>query len=109
MNKCPYAMCNYPEGECDGSCDIERAVEAERQRIIDANAPEIERVNKHIAKLEKQLNEAMWQYGVWRRKAERGDALLRTCLEALNRSDYLGWQLNIPITKAIREHLQETE
>jgi hypothetical protein len=32
--------------------------------------------------------------------------LLRQCLEALNRSDYLGWQLNIPIIKALRKRLE---
>ena len=30
-------------------------------------------------------------------------------LEALNRSDYLGWQLNIPIIKALRAALEEPE
>ena len=34
--------------------------------------------------------------------------LLRQCLEALNRSDYLGWQLNIPIIKALRKRLEGT-
>jgi hypothetical protein len=32
--------------------------------------------------------------------------LLRQCLEALNRSDYLGWQINIPIIKALKERLK---
>jgi hypothetical protein len=32
--------------------------------------------------------------------------LLKQCLEALNRSDYLGWQLNIPIIKALKERLE---
>ena len=31
--------------------------------------------------------------------------LMQQALEALNRSDYLGWQLNIPIIKALRERL----
>ena len=30
-------------------------------------------------------------------------------MEALNRSDYLGWQLNIPIIKALRERLAQPE
>ncbi len=29
--------------------------------------------------------------------------------QALNRSDYLGWQLNIPIIKALRERLAQPE
>ncbi len=33
-------------------------------------------------------------------------ALLRQCLEALNRSDYLGWQLQIPLIKALKERLK---
>jgi len=32
--------------------------------------------------------------------------LLRQCLEALSRNDYLGWQLNIPIIKALKERLK---
>jgi hypothetical protein len=35
-------------------------------------------------------------------------ALLQQCLEALNRSDYLGWQFNIPIIKELRERLTQT-
>jgi hypothetical protein len=35
--------------------------------------------------------------------------LMRQALEALNRSDYLGWQLNIPIIKALRERLAQPE
>ena len=31
--------------------------------------------------------------------------LMQQALDALNRSDYLGWQLNIPIIKALRERL----
>lgn len=30
-------------------------------------------------------------------------------LEALNRSDYLGWQFNIPVIKALRAALAEPE
>ena len=33
--------------------------------------------------------------------------LMQQALEALNRSDYLGWQLNIPIIKALRAALAE--
>lgn len=33
--------------------------------------------------------------------------LLRQCLDALNRSDYLGWQLNIPIIKALKKRLEK--
>ena len=35
--------------------------------------------------------------------------LMQQALEALNRSDYLGWQLNIPIIKALRERLAQPE
>ena len=35
--------------------------------------------------------------------------LMQWALEALNRSDYLGWQLNIPIIKALRERLAQPE
>jgi hypothetical protein len=35
--------------------------------------------------------------------------LMQQALEALNRSDYLGWQLNIPIIKTIRERLAKPE
>ena len=35
--------------------------------------------------------------------------LMQKALEALNRSDYLGWQLNIPIIKALRERLAQPE
>ena len=35
--------------------------------------------------------------------------LIQQALEALNRSDYLGWQLNIPIIKALRERLAQPE
>ena len=35
--------------------------------------------------------------------------LMQQALEALNRSDYLGWQFNIPIIKALRERLAQTE
>ena len=34
---------------------------------------------------------------------------MKLALEALNRSDYLGWQLNIPIIKALRERLAQPE
>jgi hypothetical protein len=34
---------------------------------------------------------------------------MQQALEALNRSDYLGWQLNIPIIKALRERLAQPE
>ena len=33
--------------------------------------------------------------------------LMQQALDALNRSDYLGWQLNIPIIKALRERLAQ--
>ena len=33
--------------------------------------------------------------------------LMQQALEALNRSDYLGWQVNIPIIKALRERLAQ--
>lgn len=35
--------------------------------------------------------------------------VMQLALEALNRSDYLGWQLNIPIIKALRERLAQPE
>ena len=35
--------------------------------------------------------------------------LMQQALEALNRSDYLGWQLNIPIIKSLRERLAQPE
>ena len=35
--------------------------------------------------------------------------LMQQALEALNRSDYLGWQLNIPIIKSLREWLAQPE
>jgi len=35
--------------------------------------------------------------------------LMQQALEALNRSDYLGWQFNIPIIKALRERLAQPE
>ena len=35
--------------------------------------------------------------------------LMQQALEALNRSDYLGWQLNIPIIKALRERLAKED
>lgn len=35
--------------------------------------------------------------------------LMQQALEALNRSDYLGWQLNIPIIKALRERLAQED
>ncbi len=35
--------------------------------------------------------------------------LMQQALEALNRSDYLGWQVNIPIIKALRERLAQQE
>jgi hypothetical protein len=35
--------------------------------------------------------------------------LMQQALEALNRSDYLGWQLNIPIIKALRKRLAQPE
>jgi hypothetical protein len=35
--------------------------------------------------------------------------LMQQAAEALNRSDYLGWQLNIPIIKALRERLAQPE
>ena len=35
--------------------------------------------------------------------------LMQQALEALSRSDYLGWQLNIPIIKALRERLAQPE
>lgn len=35
--------------------------------------------------------------------------LMQQALEALNRSDYLGWQLNIPIITALRERLAQPE
>ena len=35
--------------------------------------------------------------------------LMQQALEALNRSDYLGWQLNIPIIKALHERLAQPE
>jgi hypothetical protein len=34
---------------------------------------------------------------------------MQQALEALNRSDYLGWQLNIPIIKALRERLAKED
>ena len=37
------------------------------------------------------------------------EKLMQQALEALNRSDYLGWQLNIPIIKALRERLAQPE
>jgi hypothetical protein len=33
--------------------------------------------------------------------------LMQQAVEALNRSDYLGWQFNIPIIKALRERLAQ--
>ena len=35
--------------------------------------------------------------------------LMQQALEALSRSDYLGWQLIIPIIKALRERLAQPE
>jgi Mg2+ and Co2+ transporter CorA len=35
--------------------------------------------------------------------------LMQQALESLNRSDYLGWQLNIPIIKALRERLAKED
>lgn len=35
--------------------------------------------------------------------------LMQRALDALNRSYYLGWQLNIPIIKALRERLAQPE
>jgi len=35
--------------------------------------------------------------------------LMQQALEALNRSDYLGWQFNIPIIKALRERLAKED
>lgn len=35
--------------------------------------------------------------------------LLEQALEALSRSDYLGWQLNIPIIKSLRERLAQPD
>jgi hypothetical protein len=35
--------------------------------------------------------------------------LMQQALEALNRSDYLGWQINIPIIKALRERLAKED
>jgi hypothetical protein len=35
--------------------------------------------------------------------------LMQQALDALNRSDYLGWQVNIPIIKALRERLAQPE
>jgi hypothetical protein len=35
--------------------------------------------------------------------------LMQQAVEALNRSDYLGWQLNIPIIKALRERLAKED
>jgi hypothetical protein len=34
---------------------------------------------------------------------------MQQALEALNRSDYLGWQFNIPIIKALRERLAKED
>ena len=36
-------------------------------------------------------------------------AVMQQALEALSRSEYLGWQLNIPIIKALRERLAQPE
>jgi hypothetical protein len=38
-------------------------------------------------------------------KIEKDEALLRQALEALERNDYLGWQANLPVIKAIKERL----
>lgn len=32
--------------------------------------------------------------------------LLKQCFDALNRSDYLGWQLQIPLLKKLKERLK---
>ena len=43
------------------------------------------------------------------KQQQADEALLRQALDALTRSDYLGWQLNVPIIKALRERLAQPE
>ena len=43
----------------------------------------------------------------WREKYKTDRELMQQALEALNRSDYLGWQFNIPVMTALREALAE--
>ena len=72
----------------------------------------LERVMSHgssVQAAKRLLQQALEQAEKQERKSKEDDeALLRVCLEAMNRSDYLGWQLNIPIIKDLRKRLGET-
>ena len=64
---------------------LQRALEAERQRIIEKNAPEIERINAWI---------------------DRDTALLRQALHALEYRGMSEWKVRQPAIAALKERLK---